>query len=120
MVNYWLAKQEPTSYSFSQLEKDKKTIWDGVHNNLALKNINKMKNGDLVFFYHSGSEKQIVLDLKTMDCVKDVYGTFGAYDILANLECDNMETLRQLIIWEVRKIKNIRSTVTLMGINGEC
>ena len=46
MVNYWLAKQEPCGprgYSFSKLEKEKKTIWDGVHNNLALKHMRNMK-----------------------------------------------------------------------------
>ena len=67
-----------------------------------------------------GTEEQILSDLKTFDCVKDVYGTFGAYDILANLESDTVEKLRQLIIERIRKINNIRSTVTLMGINGQC
>ncbi len=67
-----------------------------------------------------GSEEQVISDLKSMDCVKDVYGTFGAYDILANLECDNMEELRQLIVSEVRRIKKIRSTITLMGITDKC
>ncbi len=67
-----------------------------------------------------GSEEQVISDLKSMDCVKDVYGTFGAYDILANLECDNLEELRQLIISEVRRIKKIRSTITLMGITDKC
>jgi len=67
-----------------------------------------------------GSEEQVISDLKSMDCVKDVYGTFGAYDILANLECDNLEELRQLIISEVRRIKKIRSTITLMGITNKC
>lgn len=60
MVNYWLAKQEPKSYNFTSLKKDKKTMWDGVHNNLALKHINNMKKGDLILFYHSGDEKQAV------------------------------------------------------------
>jgi predicted RNA-binding protein with PUA-like domain len=63
MVNYWLAKQEPSGprgYNFSKLEKEKKTIWDGVHNNLALKHMRNMKKGDLAFFYHTGTEKQIV------------------------------------------------------------
>ena len=63
MVNYWLAKQEPSGprgYNFSKLEKEKKTVWDGVHNNLALKHIRNMKKGDLVFFYHTGEERQIV------------------------------------------------------------
>jgi len=67
-----------------------------------------------------GSEEQVISDLKSMDCVKDVYGTFGAYDILANLECDNLDELRQLIISEVRRIKKIRSTITLMGMTDKC
>lgn len=63
MINYWLVKQEPSGprgYNFSKLEKEKKTIWDGVHNNLALKHMRNMKKGDLAFFYHTGTEKQIV------------------------------------------------------------
>jgi predicted RNA-binding protein with PUA-like domain len=63
MVNYWLAKQEPSGprgYNVLQLKKDKKTMWDGVHNNLALKHIRNMEKGDLVFFYHTGDERQVV------------------------------------------------------------
>ena len=63
MVNYWLAKQEPSGprgYNILQLKEDKKTIWDGVHNNLALKHIRNMKKGDPVFFYHTGDERQVV------------------------------------------------------------
>ena len=48
MVNYWLAKQEPKSYNFATLKKEVKTVWDGVHNNLALKHISNMKKGDLI------------------------------------------------------------------------
>ena len=63
MINYWLAKQEPSGprgYNFEQLKKDKKTVWDGVHNNLALKHMRKMKPNDLVLFYHTGIERQAV------------------------------------------------------------
>ena len=63
IMNYWLAKQEPSGprgYNILQLQKDKKTIWDGVHNNLALKHIRNMKKNDLVFFYHTGDERQVV------------------------------------------------------------
>jgi len=59
MANYWLCKQEPSTYNIDKLEKEKKTTWDGVHNNLALKHIREMKKGNLAFFYHSGDEKQI-------------------------------------------------------------
>ena len=63
MVNYWLAKQEPSGprgYNFSTLEKEKTTVWDGVHNNLALKHMRNMKKNDLVMYYHTGDERQIV------------------------------------------------------------
>jgi predicted RNA-binding protein with PUA-like domain len=59
-MNFWLAKSEPESYSWSQLVKDGKTAWTGVRNFQARNNLRAMKKGDLVFFYHSVSEKQIV------------------------------------------------------------
>ena len=59
-VAYWLFKQEPSVYNYSQLEKEKTTVWDGVTNNLALKHLRSVANGDSIFFYHSGSEKSIV------------------------------------------------------------
>jgi len=60
MANRWLFKTEPTVYSFAQLQKDKKTVWDGVGNNLALKNLRDIKKGDLVLIYHTGNERQAV------------------------------------------------------------
>ena len=56
----WLFKTEPSVYSFDDLVKEGKTVWDGVTNNWALKNISQIKNGDSVFIYHSGNEKKIV------------------------------------------------------------
>ena len=60
MANRWLFKTEPSVYSFPQLQKDKKTVWDGVGNNLALKNLKDIKKGDLVLIYHTGNERQAV------------------------------------------------------------
>ena len=57
---YWLLKTEPTVYSFASLEKDKKTVWDGVTNNLALKYLRSMRKGDLAFIYHTGDEKSLI------------------------------------------------------------
>lgn len=65
-----------------------------------------------------GSEEQVISDLKEVDCVKNVYGVFGAYDILTNLEWERLEELRQMIIWKIRKINKVRSTIILMGIEG--
>ncbi|GAA5038359.1 ubiquinol-cytochrome c reductase [Marivirga lumbricoides] len=59
-MNYWLVKQEPEKYSFDDLLKDKKTMWDGVRNYQARNNLREMKNGDLVLFYHSVKQKEVV------------------------------------------------------------
>ncbi len=58
--NYWLVKSEPEAYSWSDLVKDGKTVWTGVRNFQARNNLRAMKRGDLVLFYHSVSEKQVV------------------------------------------------------------
>lgn len=68
--SYWLFKQEPSAYSYSQLEKDGRTAWDGVANNLALKHLRSVKKGDKAIFYHTGGEKQAV---GIMDVVSDPY-----------------------------------------------
>jgi predicted RNA-binding protein with PUA-like domain len=56
----WLFKQEPDCYSYSQLEADQRTTWDGISNALALKHLRNVQVGDEVFFYHTGDEKAIV------------------------------------------------------------
>lgn len=60
LMQYWLAKSEPAAYSWQQLEKDGRTAWDGVRNYQARNNLKAMKEGDLVLFYHSVSEKQVM------------------------------------------------------------
>ena len=54
------SRREPSVYSYQQLVKDKKTVWDGVANNLALKNLRDIKKGEQVFIYHTGDEKAAV------------------------------------------------------------
>ncbi len=60
MATRWLFKTEPSVYSYQQLVKDKKTRWDGVANNLALKNLKDIKKGEQIFIYHTGDEKAAV------------------------------------------------------------
>ena len=67
----------------------------------------------------TGSEEQVITALKTIDGIKEVHGTFGAYDILAKIESPQVEDLRETITWKIRKIDKIRSTLTLMGIEGQ-
>lgn len=59
-MNYWLVKSEPAAYSWLQLVKDGKTAWTGVRNFAARLNLRAMKKGDLVCFYHSVTDKQVV------------------------------------------------------------
>jgi predicted RNA-binding protein with PUA-like domain len=59
-MSYWILKTEPSSYSFDQLERDKKAVWDGVKNNLALKHLREMRPGDQVLIYHTGDERALV------------------------------------------------------------
>jgi DNA-binding Lrp family transcriptional regulator len=66
-----------------------------------------------------GSEESIIQELKNLDGVIEVHGTFGAYDILTKIESPTVEVLREVITWKIRKIDQIRSTLTLMGIEGQ-
>ena len=60
MAHRWLFKTEPTAYSFQRLQKDRRTVWDGVKNHLALKNLREIKRGDEILIYHTGNEKAAV------------------------------------------------------------
>ena len=66
-----------------------------------------------------GSEEEIIDSLKHMESVKEVHGTFGAYDIIAKIENQDKDKLRETITWNVRRLQHIRSTLTLMGIQGQ-
>lgn len=66
-----------------------------------------------------GSEESVITQLRSIEEVKEVHGTFGAYDILVKIQSDRVETLREIITWKIRKIENIRSTLTLMSIEGQ-
>jgi predicted RNA-binding protein with PUA-like domain len=58
-MNY-LLKTEPSTYSFADLQRDKETIWDGVSNPVALKNLRAMTPGDRLILYHTGDDKSAI------------------------------------------------------------
>jgi predicted RNA-binding protein with PUA-like domain len=60
MPALWLLKTDPSTYSFEQLLKEGRTVWDGVRNNLALMHLRAMKTGDQLLIYHSGAVKAVV------------------------------------------------------------
>ncbi len=65
-MGLWLFKEEPTHYSFVQLQREGRTIWDGVRNALARQNLRQVRKGDRVFFYHTGKEKAIVGEMRVV------------------------------------------------------
>jgi predicted RNA-binding protein with PUA-like domain len=60
MADYYLLKTEPTEYSFADLQKDKETVWDGVSNPTAVKNLREMKPGTKLIIYETGDQKRAV------------------------------------------------------------
>ena len=100
MTNYWLCKQEPSTYNIDLLQKEKTTTWDGVHNNLAVKHIGMMKKGDQCFFYHSGDEKQIV----------------GMMEISSNPYPNPKEKDPRFVVVDVKYKKKLDRPVTLAEI----
>ena len=59
-MNYFLAKTEPETYSIDDLEREQRTVWDGVTNAQAVRAIREMRSGDRVFIYHSGGVSSVV------------------------------------------------------------
>jgi len=60
MASYYLLKTEPSAYSFEDLQRDAETVWDGVHNPVALRNLAAMKAGDKLIIYETGDHKSAV------------------------------------------------------------
>jgi predicted RNA-binding protein with PUA-like domain len=100
-VGFWLFKQEPSSYNYTELESDGKTVWDGVTNNLALKHLRSAHKGDRVFFYHSGDEKSIV----------------GIMEIVSAPYLDPKDDA--LIVVDVKPVARLPKPVSLQMIKGD-
>ena len=100
---YWLLKTEPTVYSYSDLERDKKTTWDGVSNNLALKHIRQIHKGDLVFIYHTGDEKSLV----------------GVAEVVSEPYPDPKEKDPKLVVVDLKPTEKLPRVVTLAEIKSQ-
>ena len=66
-----------------------------------------------------GSEEEVIGGLKRIEQVKEVHGTFGAYDIIAKIQAESADKLREAITWKIRKMDKIRSTLTLTVVEGQ-
>ena len=99
-VRYWLAKQEPggpRGYPISSLERDGRTMWDGVHNNLALKHMREMRPGDLVLYYHTGTERRAV----------------GVMEVISEPYPNPEESNARFVVVDVKHVSTFAKPVTL-------
>jgi predicted RNA-binding protein with PUA-like domain len=110
----WLVKTEPDDYSFDDLVRDGKTIWNGVNNNLALKYLRQIKKNDSLMIYHTGAEKAIVgLATAVSDAYADPAGSSdkqAVVDIRAGAKLSSAVTLAavkaqpRLAQWELPRL----------------
>lgn len=68
---YFLAKTDPGAYSVDDLERERRTVWDGVRNPQAVKAVRAMRPGDTLFIYHSGGEAAVVGFAKVVSAPRD-------------------------------------------------
>lgn len=96
----WLLKTEPDEYDWSRFVKDKRTVWDGVSNPLALKHLAAMARGDLCLFYHTGNERRV---MGVAEVVKTAYADPKADD-------------PKLVVVDVKLVSPLKTPVTLAQI----
>jgi predicted RNA-binding protein with PUA-like domain len=124
MKNFWLVKQEPSSYSWSDFTSEGKTNWTGVRNYTARNNLRRMRRRDEVLFYHSGIEKAVVGIAKvTRGAYPDPTaseGDWSAVDLVPIKALRRPVTLRQ--IKEAPRLKKIQlvrqSRLSVMPVTG--
>ena len=99
----WLFKEEPSNYDFDALVKDKSTVWSGVKNPVAQRNLHAVKKGDRIFYYHTGDEKQIV----------------GIAKALADAYADPDNPSGKAAVVDVGPVKKLGRPVTLKEIKAD-
>jgi DNA-binding Lrp family transcriptional regulator len=65
-----------------------------------------------------GAEEELVKDLKNTENVKEVYVVYGVYDIVARIEGETMEKVKETITWKIRRLDRVRSTLTMIVVEG--
>ena len=99
----WLVKEEPENYSFAKFVEDGTTVWAGVRNPVAQKNLQRMKKGDEVFFYHTGKEKAVI---GTATVSKEAYP-------------DPKDKSGKLVVVELKAGRALKRPVTLAEIKAD-
>ena len=73
-----------------------------------------MPNAFVLFNTELGREEDIIRELKNMDEVKEVFREYGLYDIIAKVESDTTDKVKEIIIWKLRNLKGVKSTLTMI------
>jgi predicted RNA-binding protein with PUA-like domain len=100
---YWLLKSEPSTYSWENLLKDKRTSWSGVRNFQARNNLQTMKKGEQALFYHSGDGKEIV---GMVEIVKEAYPDPG-------------DESGKFVMVDVKPVKALKTPVSLSALKAD-
>ena len=122
---YWLVKQEPEAYSWAAFVKDGRSAWTGVRNFQARNSLRAMKVGDLVLYYHSVSERQVVgvarVEREGYPDPTATEGDWSAVDLVPDRPLPRAVTLDQLKADPLtRDMPLIRqSRLSVMGLTGE-
>ena len=107
-MNYWLVKTEPGTYSWDDLVRDKKTVWDGVRNFQARKNLKAMQKGDAVFLYHSGEDKAVI---GTAKIAKEAYPDPKDKDwVVVELSVDK-KLKKSVTLSQIKSVKKLSEMV---------
>lgn len=100
MLVKWLVKEEPENYSYAQFLKDGTTVWAGVKNPVAQRNLRSMKKGDRVFFYHTGKEKAVIgtatVSVPAYPDPKDKTGKLAVVELAAGKALKRPVTLSEI------------------------
>ncbi|HWE96180.1 MAG TPA: EVE domain-containing protein [Tepidisphaeraceae bacterium] len=99
----WLLKTEPDCYSWDDLVRDKRTVWDGVANALALKHIRTMQKGDLALVYHTGDDRQAI----------------GIAEVTSKPYADPKEDDERLAVIDLKPKKKLPRPVSLSDIKAD-
>ena len=96
----WLVKEEPEHYNYDALVRDGHTVWAGVKNPLAQKHLRSIRNGDRIFYYHTGKEKAVVAIARAASDAyadpKDASGKLAVVDVVPEKKLTRPVTLAEI------------------------
>jgi predicted RNA-binding protein with PUA-like domain len=102
-VATWLFKEEPDHYNYADLERDGKTLWDGITNAQARQNLRKVRKGDRILYYHTGKEKAVVAEMEAS----------------ADAGPDPKDSDPKAVVVPVKPVRRLARPVTLSEIKDE-